>query len=290
MTRPAPTLPEPFRIGVRPLGEAPWLIVDAALGTRLDEKTRLVAERPEAVLGALPGSAAGARAARAAIERWLLARATATHAARDAADGAGAVRVRGRPPPDPALPPLAAAALLVAEDLVLLHRDAAGWIVAAGCVAFPSAWSLGEKLGRPLGAVHAPVPGYAEGTQADRLITRMLDALRPGQPVLRGNWSLHAEPVLHLPRHTDDHAERLAATPPEALWLRRERQTLARLAATGDVLFTIHTSLEPLAALDTDTRAVLERQLAALDPAQRAYRGLPQRTETSITSRSGTSS
>lgn len=283
-----PALPEPFRIGLRPLGTAPWLIVDGTLDARLDEKARLIATRPEAVLGALGGAERGAEEARGTIERWLLAHAAATHARAaiaPAAAGARAgcgepprgenVRVRGRRPPAPELPPLAAAALLVAEDLVLMRRAAAGWLLAAGCVAFPSAWSLAEKLGRPLDEVHAPVPGYAHGSRNARLIERMLDALRANATVVRGNWSLHADPVLHLPRHAPDHAARLARTPLEGLWLRRERQTLTKLAASGDVLFTIHTRLDPVGSLDAAERATLESQLAALTPAERRYRALP---------------
>ena len=167
-----------------------------------------------------------------------------------------------------------------------MSRTERGWTLVAACVASPSVWRLADKIGRPLGEVHAPVPGFASGTRADALIERMFDALRPDAPVVRGNWSLHADAVLHLPRHADDHAARLARAPLEALWLRRERQTLSRLPASGSVLFTIHTAHDRVAALDAATRETLERQLAALGPAERRYRALSP-SDASTRSRSG---
>ena len=107
--------------------------------------------------------------------------------------------VLGRPAPDPALPALMRAALTVPDDLVVMRRTEAGWVLAAAALHFPSAWRLSEKIGRPLHAVHEPVPGYAEGTRNAALIERMLDRLPPGTIVARGNWSLHAEGALHLP-------------------------------------------------------------------------------------------
>lgn len=44
-------------------------------------------------------------------------------------------------------------------DWVLLAGDEAGsFPVIGGAVTFPSDWALEEKVGQPLGAVHAPVP------------------------------------------------------------------------------------------------------------------------------------
>ena len=278
-------LPTPFRIGVRPLGDAPWLCVDGALGERLDEKERLLAARPDIVHGALESGEAGSREALERIGAWLLANAADTHEA----DGSGGVRVRGRPsagggsrerlePPESA-PPLVRAARLVAEDLALLRRDRTGWRLVAGCIAFPSHWSLAEKLGRPLAEVHAPVPGYAAGSRNARTLDRMFDALRPDAPVLRGNWALHADPTLHRPAaaadagadHPQDARPHVGRSL-ESLWLRHERQTLSKLPRSGDVLFTTHTTHERVAALDAARRARLHRQLAALDDAQRRYR------------------
>ena len=47
------------------------------------------------------------------------------------------------------------------EDLCLMQRGAAGYRLVA-VVCFPAHWRLADKLGRPLEAIHEPVPGFGE--------------------------------------------------------------------------------------------------------------------------------
>lgn len=90
--------------------------------------------------------------------------------------------------------------MLVQEDLCLMRRGPGGWRLAAASVSFPSSWSLRDKFGRTLDALHEPVPGYA-GTMAVRM-ARVFDNLRVGIPVTRMNWSLYGDAHLH---HPDTH-------------------------------------------------------------------------------------
>src|SRR5690606_21475830 len=71
----------------------------------------------------------------------------------------------GMPAPDPADPPLKTASLMVQEDLVLMRKGDDGWRLAAASLCFPSSWSLAEKFGRPLTAIHEPVPGFRRDTR-----------------------------------------------------------------------------------------------------------------------------
>jgi hypothetical protein len=62
-------------------------------------------------------------------------------------------------------------------------------------------------------------------------------------------------------------------------FMRLERQTLRKLAVSGDILFTIRIHLDPLAALARHPDCVtiagsFATQLAALDEAQLDYKGL----------------
>ena len=264
--RARPALPEPFRAGLRPLGDAPWLRDGAGLGALLAERAALHARDPRAVHRRV-GDAGEAvdpifldALERAGIDCLALVGGALVAAGREAPTGTGPT-------------PLASAALAVAEDLAALVRDVDGWRLAEAFVAAPSAWRLGEKIGRPLAEVHGPVPGFAAGTEGDALVTRMFDALRPGAPVVRGSWSLHADDRRFLPAHAPDHAARLGRSSLEALFLRTERQVLHRLDG-GAVLFSIDTLIGRVDALEARE---LEAQLARLTPAQRAYRGLPER-------------
>ena len=265
-------LPGPFRIGVRPFGDGPWLRTGDDLDAVRADKAALHARDPRAVHRRVgddwdDGSAEPVDAA--------LLDATALAGEETLALVRGALDAAGHAPPATGPTPLARAALGVAEDLATLVRDASGWRLVEAFVAAPSAWALGDKIGRALGDVHGPVPDFATGTSNDRTVTRMFDALRDGAPVVRGSWSLHANARRFLPRHAPDHAARLAAAPIDALHLRAERQTLRRLPASGATLFTIDTTIRPVASLDGAERAALESQLAAMTPEQRRYRGLP---------------
>jgi dimethylamine monooxygenase subunit A len=135
--------------------------------------------------------------------------------------------------------PLDAAGRAVQEDLcVLVLRDGAPHLDAAS-LCFPSYWRLADKIGRPLREVHGPVPHYADelATKVDGFVQR----LAPGRMAWRRNWSIHDDPAYFLP---------VAGAPGgDALYLRSERQVLARLHSTNAVLFTIRTQQVPLETL-----------------------------------------
>lgn len=201
-------------MGTRALDPAGWLVADDRREVELAEKRRLLAEAHDVVVAAVPGPVV----AEAASEAAALVSAGATD--------------------------LEAAAAKVQEDLCLLVRHDDGWRLDAGVVCFPSMWRIADKLGRPLTAVHGPVPGYADELAVR--VDRMLDRLRPDRPVMRRNWLLHASPALHQP---DPPPPAPAPAVPGGMWLRSERQTLRRLPRTGAILFTIRTQQAPLAVV-----------------------------------------
>jgi hypothetical protein len=172
--------------------------------------------------------------------------------------------------------PLLRVGLSVQEDFCWLQESAAGHRLVAAFVAFPARWRLADKIGRPLGAIHAPVPGFAE-----RLLPpteRIFAGLAVDRPVRRANWSLVDDPALHQPA-AKERWRRVALDPDDAgaqLHLRVERQTLRRLPATGAVLFTIHTMTAPLGeiAAAPPAAAALRARLHEMPPAMRAYKNL----------------
>jgi hypothetical protein len=167
--------------------------------------------------------------------------------------------------------PLEAAARNVQEDLCLLTPEEGGRLVlSAACVCFPSHWVLGEKMGRTVTDIHAPVPLYDEelAAKVDGFIAR----LRPGTIVARRNWTIHELEDLFAPV-----CPPLQGVAPPDQWLRSERQTLRVLPATGAVLFTIKTQQVQL----RDVAAGVARRLAArlrAEPAELdAYKDLGPR-------------
>lgn len=114
--------------------------------------------------------------------------------------------------------------------------------VAGGCVCFPSAWRLTDKLGQTVDQVHQPVPelNSALGPQIDRLLAR----LRPGKCLVRSNWGVCRLPELNQHPERNLPSIQLPVRPDEA-WLRREDQCLFALPRTGGIVFGIrvtHTS------------------------------------------------
>ncbi|KAG1654887.1 hypothetical protein FOA52_006531 [Chlamydomonas sp. UWO 241] len=192
--------------------------------------------------------------------------------------------------------PLEMAARVVQEDLVLMRSavDGAGerrasgsrdptrpatppgtYVMCAACVVF-SFSGLPGKLSAPLGALHAPVPGFE--SQLLPLLNRMFDGLKVGRPLWRNNWGLADSGAMDSPLYGSPAAASARAHTlcPHERWLRTEYQTLRRLPVTGAVLFTVRTFTEQLGDLARSPQAAacLAASLRGMSPAMRAYKGL----------------
>ncbi len=265
----------PFAIGLSPLDRAEWIEIDDLLGPYLDEKQRLTELVPDKVLVAEPGSEPGQEEVLTLLVSHLLARFPEIYRS----DGAEIeiVPAHRRVLLDQtATSKLAIAASLVQEDLVLMRKGVDGWRLAAGSLSFPSSWRLLEKFGKPMADIHAPVPGFGPGSRNASLIERMFDMLRPEQPMVRWNWGMHEDGALYHPvsgpdlRQFGDESD---------FFIRVERQTLTKLAVSGDILFTIRIHLNPLSVLARQpNRGVLAKglaqQITAMSDAELDYKGL----------------
>jgi hypothetical protein len=275
----------PFTIGLKPLDLAGWIEIDDTYDEQLREKRRLFATIPDKVFVAEPDTADAQREVLNLVRQHVV-----TAFPQRFQQGCKGIAILGHPALTneqlQSLPPLHAASLLVQEDLILMRRGEAGWRLAAGALCFPSSWSLGEKFGRPLQDIHAPVPGFGRGTRNADLISRMFDNLQ-GQGVQRMNWSLQARPELYYPLSDTQRNERANNRPskfPDMAavargFIRVERQTLRKLPRSGDILFTIRIYLDPLRLFEThpDRKALatsFASQLMAMDEAQLDYKGL----------------
>lgn len=146
--------------------------------------------------------------------------------------------------------------------------------VQAGCVCFPSFWSLPEKLGQAIDLVHAPVPGL--NAEVGAKIRIFLERLKPGEIWERWNWGLAAtaerncHPVMRRPRL--DATASLATT-----WFRVEHQALVRLPESGAILFGIRiqsSTLEEEATASPEFAGSLKRLLETMPDAVLDYKGL----------------
>lgn len=263
---------KPFAIGLRPLDFSSWIEIDDHFDAYRAEKERLYAEIPEKVFVAESDTVDAQREVLDLLSAHLLAH-HANHFRSVERNGKSA--------------PLIEASLLVQEDLILMRKSENGWRLAAGSLCFPSSWVLQEKFGKPLQDIHQPVPAFGPGTRMAQLIERMFDNLQVEQPVLRFNWSIQANPDLYHPLHSTKRVDRATLRPtrfPDGeiaanAFIRVERQTLRKLARSGDILFTIRIYIDPLEVLRRDPEKErlaysFAEQLEMLDTAQLDYKGL----------------
>ena len=246
-----------FAMGLHALDPAEWLVVTDDYTAEIGEKRRLLAAGAD-IHRLLPEGADAAAELGSVLEPYL-------------------ARYHPAVALDPTIEaPLARLGLALQEDLCLMLAGPDGYRLVGAFVAFPARWKLAEKIGRPISAIHAPVPGLEPAI--GRPIGLFFERLAVGHPVWRANWSIIDDPTLHQPsaafRRTDT-----VVTKDDAgarLWLRVERQTLTRLPETGAVLFTILTFIAPLAAIAAEPG--LGQKLAArvreLPPPMLAYKNL----------------
>jgi dimethylamine monooxygenase subunit A len=255
---------KPFQIGLQQLDPATWIEVDEHLEIYLAEKRRLYREETTNVLVAEQGTEAAQQEVLEMVVAHL-----AKHFPK-----------MSRHPDGSQDSPLARAALLIQEDLVLMRHSPNGWCLVAASLCFPSAWNLHEKFGKPMHEIHQPVPGFGPGTRNAGLIDRMFDNLRVEQPVIRWNWSMYGDSRLYHPASDNKMKNRFGDGPIKGkVIMRLERQTLRKLPKSGDILFTIRIHNNPLEVLETHKDGpVLARsiatQVANLTDAEIDYKGL----------------
>jgi dimethylamine monooxygenase subunit A len=258
-------------MGLRRLDPARWLEVDANRARDLSKKAALLTNDPSTVLAVLPHGWDAAEELADLVMAYL----DEHHP--------GLVDLRGPQDREPhsgspvahgSLHPIAAASLLVQEDLCVLEQLDDEWRLTAACVCFPSRWSLTEKLGATLGEIHAPVPGFADELGAPA--TRFFDRLSVERPVWRLNWTLLDTPEFFLPSASARHEAPSTGRLMDDLWFRVERQTLRRLPGTDAIVFTIRTyvtALRELVSAHPESAEALASTLQTVPGAVATYKG-----------------
>lgn len=270
-----------FQIATRPLDPADWLDPDADMAAQLAEKARLHQTHFSQIFAELPESRPAQAELLSLLADYLPERFPRLWHKRDDAllvvPTGETVPLAGNP--------LAQAARLVQDDLLILSRADAGWRLVAASLSFPSSWVLSEKIGKVLDAIHDPVPGFAPGTRSAAIMARMFDALRPETPLIRWNWSLYGDRRLFHPDISGPDLPRFGSgETADPVYLRLERQVLRKLPETGAIVFTIRISLVDFDSFAGEPHAAglaekLHAQLLALTPEQLAYKGLTRERE-----------
>lgn len=169
----------------------------------------------------------------------------------------------------------------VQEDIAVMQNDpSAGYPLIAGCVCFPSGWTVREKVGRSVLAMHHDVPEFESELYPNT--ERLMQRLKPERSVWRTNWGLRPSSQLdQSPRHSQflesERREITASNVGRRCYFRVEFQTLTRVPC-GDIVFLIRTEQCPLEQLTSQQKRILHGTLTTCPDSTLSYKGiLPMR-------------
>ncbi len=239
------TIDHPATIGIKTAELSEWLRRHPTDAQTLALRADLIASKRSDVLAFMPESDAGLRE----LASYL--------SARDqiilAGDAAEILAELGR---------------RYAEDICILTPHGAQYLLSGAILCFPNRWRLDEKAGKPIVAVHAPVPEYADklSTQVDFFLSR----LRPGRSFMRSNWGLVSVDMLHLP----DPVAPVNPFTDTQFFMRREDQSFVKLPESNAVVFTIRTTVTPWHDVPAAERQEVLAQTKVLSPEWLSYKSM----------------
>jgi dimethylamine monooxygenase subunit A len=258
-------------LGLRPLQHQHWICDLPDFGAQLREKRHLLATQDD-VLATLPESSTAQRELLRMVASHV-----AMHFPEQFSRNGDLIYVRANDAhislTEHDSGAIATAAQLVPEDLVLMreHVDGSYRLVAAA-LCFPTRWRLAQKVGQPMRAIHAPVPGY--DAQIGAATDKIMRAITVDRPLWRHNWSLVDSPQLYQPVRVPLPQPLRFSELGTHLWLRTERQTLRRLPESKDLVFGIRIVQATLAEVCTRPTIAehLLGQLRTMPSALRQYK------------------
>ena len=201
-------------MGLRKLGNRPWLVRDDFAAEELELKERLMRDPEKNVYAALGDTEEAEKAVLSLLSNMGV-----------------------QPSNSASERSLERAGLCVQEDLCLMKRTDSGWVLSAASLCFPSRWNLLEKIGKRLDHIHEPVTGYRKNLS--KKVDTFFDRLG-NEPVWRRNWFIHPDNSLHQPERPPNGDPIIAFNEiGEKLFVRSERQTLRLIGIPGWILFTI---------------------------------------------------
>lgn len=219
--------------GIAPLAPDAWIVKDEAFAAQMAARDRLMAHRAPLVHADCGANVAAKAEVLDAILTILKSRDgyRVTRAAVTRPDGV-TIALQGDP--------LFVAAQLIQEDLCLHEKKGCEHVLTAAVMCFPASWTLAEKIGRPLSAIHQTVARYDENL--GKRVQRLFDGVQAGRPLWRYNMLRYRSPELFhprpeaAPRQSDDDFG-------GGDYLRSEHQAVVRMPDSQAVLFAIHTYL-----------------------------------------------
>jgi len=236
-----------IKIGLEPIEESNWLEIDSLFGSEIKLKKQLYKSNLDQVYQEVPESYDA---------QCELIKVLTEHLSKHYPDHKYQI--------NESLKPLANAALMVQEDLVLMIPRDGKYYLGAASLCAPSNWSLEEKFNLSLMEVHHEVPSYK--TKIGSKVNRIFSNLPSRRIFQRFNWSIYEDGELFHPAKSKKEIKRSDLTNKEnageRLFLRVERQTIRRLPKSSSIVFTIRVHINPLSSIENDLTLLSDLKLA----------------------------
>jgi len=253
--------PDPFkwRMGVKPLDLANWLLLDEQRSTELEEIGQLIDRYRDDIIYCQPNAIQACDELATEVLQHLR-----------QIPGFASIDLDKQ-----SLSLIEAIRRIIQEDICVLEKRPSGWTMTACAVAIPTQWDVASKFGKTLDTIHEPVPRY--DIDLSQTMSTFFDRLRPEKPVWRANRTLTDDPSLrleperrHQPMHDDVTVDNVA----DQVWLRVEYQTLRRLVRSDAIIFTIRILRQSIrsVAAHPEVLAELLRSASSLPADVRNYK------------------
>ena len=218
--------PDPFkwRMGVKPLDLANWLLLDEQRSSELEEIGQLIDRYRDDIIYCQPNAIQVCEELATEVLQHLR-----------QIPGFASIDLDKH-----SLSLIEAIRRIIQEDICVLEKRPSGWTMTACAVAIPTQWDVASKFGKTLDTIHEPVPRY--DIDLSQAMSTFFDRLRPEKPVWRANRTLTDDPSLRLEperRHQPVHDDVTVDNVADQVWLRVEYQTLRRLVRSDAIIFTI---------------------------------------------------
>lgn len=166
----------------------------------------------------------------------------------------------------------------VQEDVAICQLEGDRDWLSAIHLSAPNHWDPADKIGKPFGAVHGPVPGMEKLNQSYSKM--LLTAVQKG-PFFRFAWGIATDTRLNhhplAPPGVDQAfwlGRQVAVASPEDICIRVERQTISGLPECNAFFFTIRTYFYPINSLSAEEKRALMTAVEGMSAASLAYKGL----------------
>ncbi|KAE9407115.1 hypothetical protein BT96DRAFT_963334 [Gymnopus androsaceus JB14] len=224
-----------------------WLELESTYRERVAERKTLYANYGKKIIDALPGSELACRELMEMVVQFLCVR-YPNQFQLDNRTGVFHNRILGTQSNIDKEDPLVVINDNVPEDFLMTLPDPkTGEFRMVGGVSCSSiGWNVGTKIGKPLKAIHDPVPDYKDKMEFS--MDRFFSKMPADKPIQRGSWGLEVGQPLWLQEDDPHFATRTTQNPDlklEDIFLRVDWQTLRRLPRSGAIIFNFKALFTP---------------------------------------------